>query len=425
MDNHAAYLHAPAEAPIRLSDMLGRPVVLREEKLGSLSDLVIADKDVAAEVTHICVSRPFGRPRLFIPWNQVAELADRTVKLEPDTQIASLEKSPPGAVLLEDYIVDKKVLDTKGREVEVVYDVMLAMQHGTLFVVGVDLSRRALFRRIGLKWLANLTAGITDRFENDIVAWKFVEPLPEGIGSFAGDLRLKVLREEVAKMPPVDVARILEQLGNEHRMAVFDWLEAGSASDALEELDPKSLREVVSALPKEKAAKLIDAMVPGQAADVLAQLPYADVQAIFALLDPQKAKKVRIILDKQEWHATDYSSPDFVKLRPDTTVAEARKSLQQAKERQAVAYLYILDSEDRLLGLVSAIDLLAAPDDVRLQQLMKGSPSFLYVDSTMQEATDMFSRYGYRGLPVVDRDGKMRGLVLYGDVMGFQNRHLE
>ena len=56
---------------------------------------------------------------------------------------------------------------------------------------------------------------------------------------------------------------------------------------------------------------------------------------------------------------------------------------------------------------------------------MKGSPSFLYVDSTMQEATDMFSRYGYRGLPVVDRDGKMRGLVLYGDVMGFQNRHLE
>jgi len=309
--------------------------------------------------------------------------------------------------------------------VEVVYDVMLAMQRDMLFVVGVDLSRRALFRRIGLKWLANLTAGITDRFENDIVAWKFVEPLPEGIGSFAGDLRLKVLREEVAKMPPVDVARILEQLGNEHRMAVFDWLEAGSASDALEELDPKSLREVMSALPKEKAAKLVDVMVPGQAADVLSQLPYADVQAIFALLDPAKAKKVRIILDKQEWHAADYSTPDFVKLRPDTTVAEARKSLQNAKERQAVAYLYVLDSEDRLLGLVSAIDLLAAPDDARLEQFMKGSPSFLYIDSTMQEATDMFSRYGYRGLPIVDRDGKMRGLVLYGDVMGLQNRHLE
>jgi magnesium transporter len=238
-------------------------------------------------------------------------------------------------------------------------------------------------------------------------------------------LRLKVLREEVAKMPPVDVARILEQLGNEHRMAVFDWLEAGMASDALEELDPKSLREIISLMPKPKAAKLIDAMVPGQAADVLAQLPYADVQAILGSLDPLKAKKVRIVLDKQDWHASDYAITDFVKLHPDTTAVEARRKLQQAKERAAIAYLYVLDAEDHLLGLVSTIDLLAAADDARLGQIMKGSPSFLSVDSTLEEATEMFGRYGYRGLPIVDHEGKMQGLILQSDVKGLQSRHLD
>lgn len=425
MDSLVAHPTIASERPFRLSDLLKSQVWLGSEKIGTLTDLTIADKDVAADVTHICVSRPFGRPRLFIPWSKVEEFEIRNLRLDPKTPISAFEKSPAGAVLLEDCVVDKKVLDTEGREVEVVYDVMLAMQNDHLYVVGVDLSRRALLRRIGLKWLANLSAGITDRLENDIVAWKFIEPLPENIGSFSGDLRLKILGEQIAKMPPVDVARILEQLGNEHRMAIFDWLETGSASDALEELDPKSLREVISAMPKDKAAKLIDAMTPGQAADVLAQLPYADVQAIFAKLDAPKVRKVRIILDRQEWHALDYASTDFVKLHPQSTVAEARHSLQQAKDRQAVAYLYVLDDDDHLLGLVSAIDLLAAQDDVRLEQIMKGSAVRLRVDSTLQEATDMFARYGYRGLPVVDTDEKMVGLVLSREVMGLQNRHLD
>jgi magnesium transporter len=186
MDNLASYKSVAGEKPVRLSDLLKRPVFVGEDKIGSLSDLVIADSDVAAEVTHVCVSRPFGRPRLFVPWSKVEEPGQRAVRLDSDTEIALFEKSPTGAVLLEDFIVDKKILDTKGREVEVVYDVMLAMQHEHLYVVGVDLSRRALLRRVGLKWLANLTAGVTDRIENDIVAWKFVEPLPEGIGSFVG-----------------------------------------------------------------------------------------------------------------------------------------------------------------------------------------------------------------------------------------------
>jgi CBS domain-containing protein len=425
MDKFAPTATAADERLFRLSDLLKGPVWLGEQKLGALCDLVILDRDVAAEVTHVCVRRPFGRPTLFVPWSNVEQLANRAVRLDPQTQIKAAEKRPHAAVLLQDYIVDKKVLDTDGREVEVVYDVMMAMRNDHLYVVGVDLSRRALLRRLGLKWLANLTAGITDRIENDVVPWKFIEPLPEGIGSFAGDLRLKVLGEQLAKMPPIDVARILEQLDNEHRMVIFNTLETDNASDTLEQLDPKSLRELMAVMPREKAANLIDAMTPGQAADVLAQLPYADVQAIFALMEPRKARKVRIVLDQQEWHAIDYATTDFVKLHPDTTIAQARQSLQQAKERQAVAYLYVLDHDDRLLGLVSTVDLLLAPEDARLQQFMKGSPIRLSDASTLQEATDMFSRYGYRALPVVDKDDKMQGLVLYRDVMGLNNRHLK
>jgi CBS domain-containing protein/sporulation protein YlmC with PRC-barrel domain len=412
-----------ADLLFRFSDLLKRRVLKNGEKIGTLSDLVIVDKGVVAEVTHVCVHRPFGRPQLFVPWRNVKELSPAAVVLDSAGDVES-EESPPAAVLLKDYIVDKKVLDLEGREVEVVYDVMLAMKLDRLFVVGVDLSHRALLRRIGLKWLANLTASITDRMENDLVGWNLVGPLPEGIGSFAGDLRLKVVKEQLAKMPPVDVARILEQLSDEQRIAIFDWLDTGFASDALEELDPKAQREVIAAMPAEKAAHLINAMTPGQAADVLAVLPYADVQALFGLLNPGKARKVRAILDKQEWRATDYATINFVKLRPDTTVLQARQSLAEAKGRDAIAYLYVLDADDQLLGVIHTTDLITSPDDTLIRDIMKGAAITLSTESTLKEAMELFSRYGYRALPVLDPKGKMLGIVPYRDVMELEHRFL-
>ena len=411
------------EQLFRLSDLIKCRVLKNGEKIGTLSDFVILDKGVVAEVTHVCVHRPFGRRQLYLPWQNVEELSTIAVVLDPKGETGS-EEAPLAAVLLEDYIVDKKVLDMEGREVEVVYDVMLALKMGRLYVVGVDLSHRALLRRIGLKWLANLTASITDRPENDLVGWNLVGPLPDGIGSFAGDLRLKVVKEQLIKMPPVDVARILEQLSDQQRSAIFDWLEPGFASDALEELDPKAQREVIAAMPVEKAAGLINAMTPGQAADVLAVLPYSDVQDLFGLLDPVKARKVRAILDKHEWRAADYATLFFVKLRPDTTASQARESLRQAKEKNAVAYLYVLDVDDHLLGVVHTTDLLTASDETLIRDVMKDAAITLNTENTLKEAIQLFSRYGYRALPVIDPKDKMLGIVPYRDVMELEHRFL-
>src|SRR5438445_308905 len=162
-----AYNQAHAEQLLHLSDLLNTPVLLRNEKIGALGDLVIVDKDLVAEVTHVMVRRPFGRPSWFVPWHYVHSLTDKSLVLDPATPTDSLPSDPERMLLLQDYIVDKKVLDVEGREVECVYDVMLALQRTHLYVVGVDISRRSLLRRIGLRWLANLTAGITDRMEND------------------------------------------------------------------------------------------------------------------------------------------------------------------------------------------------------------------------------------------------------------------
>jgi CBS domain-containing protein len=407
-----------------LSDLRRRSVRLGDEKIGWVDDFIILDKDIVAEVTHVCVGQSFGRPRLFVPWLHVRAVSAKAVVLNPGTDARSMESAPEGAVLLQDYIVDKKVLDVEGREVEVVYDLALALRENRLFVVGVDVSRRALLRRIGLKWLANFTASITDGIANEIVAWNLVEPLPVKIGSFAGDIRLKVVKEEVAKMPPVDVARILEQLTRDQRLAVFNGLENGSASDALEELDPKSQREVIAAMPRDRAARLIDHMTPGQAADVLAVLPWAHANAIMRLLKKEKAAKVRDILETQDERIASYVSTDCVKLRPENNALQARQSYQQAQERDAVAYLYVVDAEEKLLGVVGTTDIIMALDDTPMGRLMKKVIS-LDTESTLKDASEVFARYGFRALPVTDRQGKFLGIVPYRDVMNLDHRYVE
>jgi CBS domain-containing protein len=336
----------------------------------------------------------------------------------------SMQSAPEGAVLLQDYIVDKKVIDVEGREVEVVYDLALALKQNRLFVVGVDVSRRALLRRIGLKWLANFTASITDKITDEIIAWNLVEPLPVKIGSFAGDIRLKVVKEELAKMPPVDVARILEQLTRDQRLAILNGLDDGSASDALEELDPKSQREVIAAMPRERAARLIDHMTPGQAADVLSVLPWAHANAIMRLLDKEKARKVKDILDTEGDRIVNYVTSDCVKLMPDNTALQARLSYQLAQARDAIAYLYVVDAEDKLVGVVGTTDLIMALDETLLGRIMKKVIT-LSTDSTLKDASEVFARYGFRALPVTNEHDKFLGIVPYRDVMNLKHHYLE
>jgi magnesium transporter len=128
---------AKPEAVYFLSEIKEKKVLLNGKKIGWLSDIVIVDADKAAEVTHIVVERPFGYPSLLIPWEKVVSINDVvTVAIE---SVEKYEGKPAeNMVLLRDHILDKKVLDLNGNEVEVVYDIKLVLRNNRLYVSDVD-----------------------------------------------------------------------------------------------------------------------------------------------------------------------------------------------------------------------------------------------------------------------------------------------
>lgn len=415
------------EKKFNLSEIVHTPVIVNGDRVGTLEDFVIVDKDKYAEVTHLSISRPFGRPSLVVPWDKVKSFDNDGVVLDLVSPEPYSHAFPPSAVLLKDYILDKKVLDQRDRELEVVYDIGMALTNNKLLVLDVDLSKAALLRRVRLGWLAKLLAKPSEKGNGDRVPWSYVEPLPEEIGSFKGNVKLKVLKEQLADLPAVDLADILEGLGHEDRLAIFGELDTERASDTLEALDPRVQRELIASLDKEMVVRLISEMTPGQAADLLAALPRWEAKVIVELLsDKEKTVKITNILEKQDEKVIDFSTSGFLRFAPEKTVARVRAEFAEAaKSKPEITYIYVIDHEDKLLGVVDSKALLLAEGNIKLEDIMTTKVVTLHPDSTLRNASETFARYLHRALPVTDDTGKILGLLLYRDVVALRHRYVD
>lgn len=409
-----------------LSEVLGAKITMNGTKVGKLSDFVIVETGKLPEVTHLYVIRQFGKPALLLPVNLVTSWGVKEIGISESELGKFLFEFSEDLVLLKDYILDKKVLDVEDREVEVVYDIKLSLVGEKLYVSEVDLSRYGLLRRMGLKALANFIYKSDARIQDEIISWMYIQPLPQKLGRFKGDVKLKVLKETLSEMHPVDIADILEEMEPTQRASIFADLDPEQASDTLEEIDPNVQRDLVISMKKEKAAQLINEMTPAQAADVLAVLPSHEREEIEQLLDKETFDKVNSIIDQQEESITNLSTESFLKFSPEETVGEVLKEYRKtAKDKDVIMYLYIVDETDVLLGVIDIKEMLQATDETCLKDIMTDNVIALDEESNLKEGSAMFTRYGLRAIPITNEFDKIIGVVTFRDMMKLKHRFLE
>jgi CBS domain-containing protein len=405
-----------------LSEILGRRVFVKKKRIGRLSDLAIVETGKLPEVTHVVVSRSFGYAKLTVPWDRVRLISNQEVVLDiAEDMMAQYERAPQeGLILLQDHILDKKILDLDDHEVEIVYDVRLAFQSDKLYAAEVDFSHYRALRRLGFRKLAKL---LTNRNKEDRVSWLYVQPLPEQLGSFAGNIKLKVPKAGLSEIHPVDLADILEELEGGQRVALFNALDAEQASDTLEEVEPRVQRELIRAIEKERAALLINEMSPAQAADILAILPRDQAGAILKLLDRDKSTKVEHIIDKHDEQILLYGSPEIIRLPPTTPAAEVLDRYRElATGKEVVMYVYVTDEAGALKGVVDIRELVAAEPAQTLGDIMTEHVISLPKDATLREAAMLFDRYSFRALPITDENDQLLGAVSSRDVRSLRPR---
>jgi magnesium transporter len=408
-----------------LSEIVNTRVELKERKIGKLSDLIIVGNGALPEITCIVVKRPFGNPTLLVPWDRVRTFGTEKVVIDIEN-VQDYQKEPKeDSLLLKDDILDKKILDLEDTEVEVVYDLQLVLRNGKLYITAVDSSRNGRLRRLGFRRTADLRQA-ADQTHKDMIPWTLVQPLPPNMTAFKGEVKLKILKEKLAEMQPEDIADMLEELDNYQRVIVFNQLDTEHASDTLEEIGPNVQRDLISSLQKDRVAELINQMTSGQAADLLSALPHDETETLLSKINHDLAAKVRSILEKVEEKAINYATSRFIRVPPDRTTDEIQNDYPKlAKGKMVVMYFYVVDENDKLLGLLDIKELLEAPDDALLRDVMITNMISLGPESTLKEASELFARYDFRAIPLVDEGGKILGVVPYRDVMNLTHHFVE
>lgn len=408
-----------------LSKVMNANVFIKGKKIGKLSDIVIVNKGKVAVATHVIISRPFGYPSLIVPWDNVNTFSEKEITIDLDDIEKYACKIPEGFILLKDFILDKKILDMEDADVEVVYDIRMVLKN-KLYITDVYPSKDARLRRLGLSKFANLVHKKDDKNEDELIPWFYVQALPPNIGSFTGDVKLNVLKEKLNDLPPVDIVEILEDLDHDQRLVVINQLDEEHASDALEEIGPNMQREIISSLNKEKVADLIDRMTPGQAADVLAVLTLEDQAEIMKLMDERNLHKIKSILEKRQDIILNLITEKYIKAQPDEMVETIQNEYPKiAKGKDEIMYIHVVGKDNRLLGILDVKEILQADDEALLKDVMNKSVITLKPESSIAEATAMFSRYGFRSLPVTNKENKIVGVVSQRDVAKLTLHFLE
>ncbi len=323
---------------------------------------------------------------------------------------------PDDALRLHRDLMDKQIVDTHGAKVVRVNDLQLEEAGGQLRLVGADVGLRGLLRRVGGERIAEGIAGVVGRkLPRGIIPWHLVQPIDTGD---AANVRLTVPHAKLALLHPADIADIVEDMSADERRAVFEQLDVETAAETLAEIDPEMQVEIVGDLDEERAADILEEMAPDEAADLLQDLTAEQREELVDLMEEEEGADVEELLSHSENSAGGIMTTDFVALPRELSAAAAIDRLREMKPDPELAYyLYVIDAEGRLDGVVSLRDLVVASPEELLVSIM--DPHILKVEVTTpkEDVASLIAKYDLLAVPVVDAQQKLLGIVTVDDVV--------
>ena len=384
--------------------------------IGKLKDLVIKDEPRYAEVLSLIVERSLGRPPWNVPWANVVEVTTEktTVQDPPEGKYPEIKHSEEH-LLLRDKVLDKRILDIEGFDVEVVYDIQLLFVEKKLFVVGADVGRHAFMRRLGFGRVARSV--LENGAKEDIIPWKYVQSLPADLTGTKGDVKLTITREGLKDIHPEDLADILEALTNEERIHIFSALDSEVAADALEATEPRVQREILASTSAERAAQIFAHLSPVQIADIIAILPRDDSEDFLKILKGDVASKVHQLLSQHDVPASTLAMHCFLGFPGDLTVEDAfTRYREEARKCEVTMYIYVVDDAQHLRGVIDINELLQADPESKLEVIMTRNVVAVAPTTMRGEVEVLFRKYRFRAIPIVDDSEKIVGVIREKDV---------
>jgi len=229
-----------------------------------------------------------------------------------------------------------------------------------------------------------------------------------------------VFLEEFLQLHAADLADRVQRLDVDEGRALLRQLPPEKAAGALAEIEEERLPDLLSAFDAAHLGEILRHMAPADAADMLQQLAPAVRRDTLARVPAETAEGLRVLLHYPEDTAGGVMSNRFIALREEMTVEEVRELLRaraQEERTEDIAYLYVTDTQHRLVGIVSLRDLVFRRSERRMSEIMNRDVKFVRADADQEELARQFEHYHYLGLPVLEASGRLVGVVKASDAL--------
>lgn len=215
---------------------------------------------------------------------------------------------------------------------------------------------------------------------------------------------------------PADQADLYSQLDRVDRERMLALLSAEGIAHLLEHLDEDLMKDVVEGMPRASLARVLDATDNDVAVDVLRLLPPSE--RVRTLASMNTAADIALLLGHADESAGGLMTRGYVALHKDMTAAEAMNFLRLNRPLAEEAYyLYVLDSQNRLQGIVNLRQLIVSDPHTTIEQVMTRDIVSVRPDTDQEEAARLLQHYRLRALPVVDEAGVLRGIITADDII--------
>jgi len=216
-----------------------------------------------------------------------------------------------------------------------------------------------------------------------------------------------------------EIREVWPLLSHADRIEAFILLPREDAQDFFFTLDARDQSEVIQGLPPAEQRLWIRFLPPDDAADLVQEAPVAQREVLLTLLDEPTRREVTALLAYAEDNAGGLMNPRYARLRPDVTVDEAISYLRKQMQDRAptIYYGYVLDPDQRLLGVVSFRQLFTAPSGTLVRDVMRTDVITIPEQMDQETVSHQFAHNHLVALPVVDTEGRMKGIVTVDDVV--------
>jgi flagellar motility protein MotE (MotC chaperone)/sporulation protein YlmC with PRC-barrel domain len=391
------------------SQLLNKPIWdASGRRIGRLIDMAMRWDSVSPHVTVIKYGKELNA---LIPVEWIASWSEEGLHLNKAYNPKFLYPLHEDETFIGKWLLDKQIIDLKGSKLVRVNDVSFSLvekeDYQYLVMTAVDIGVRGLFRRLGMEFLLN-------RVSNNFVGTQYIKPLE----SRASALQLTREKEQLRRLHPADIADIIETMDYNQRADFLDTLDSQQAIDALSEMELDAQVEIIEQMDEDRASDILEEMPPDEAADILGELSTEKSEELLRLMEAEDAEDVRELMQYGDETAGALMTTEYIGLSFKMTAEEAINELRRlAPEAETIYYLYVVDEQETLEGVLSLRELIIANPDTQLKDIMHTKIVTVSALDDHEKVADIFHKYGLLAVPVVSEQNEILGIITVDDVL--------